>query len=211
MAAKTWSEKLGFSAGSVKNRLKRAQQKGIKAVLKQGNVVRFFTEKEVRQACADLLKALPRAGKDNFFEWEGGKYGTYNAWSKLLGFNGGTIKRRLNKQGKGEIKGRDVGNRISRFVSEKDVREVCSDLFMTIEEVRVQVKAVLAHHDIDNRQTLIQFGSDKFTKISFPPFGKGITVASAVLEEPVGNLTHAELHRIADVLFDKERSNSKRS
>ncbi len=88
----------------------------------------FYSEADVREACADLLQDLPRADESGFFEKEGVRYGTLNSLAKVLGApRGGGMDRKI-KSIIQPIKGRIKSGNIVNFYPEPAVREACADL-----------------------------------------------------------------------------------
>jgi hypothetical protein len=67
-------------------------------------------------------------------------------------------------------------------------------------EIKQRYLTALYSHGITDRQSLLAFGSKRFTKTVFPPFGKGIALASEILSEAVHPLKLEHLGHIADVL-----------
>jgi protoheme ferro-lyase len=68
------------------------------------------------------------------------------------------------------------------------------------ETTKLQYMAALASHGITDRQSLLTFGTHKFTNTDFPPFGKGNAFASEILGEYAKPFKLAHLERIADIL-----------
>ncbi len=167
------------------------------------------------------IKKYPQENKKGFISIDGTCYYTVSIWSRRFKEQGiriadQTISRRLHKAGKIGKDGRDRTGRtlIGAYFSEEDVREVCSDYFITIEETQDQARQILiaieetqdqarqilASKNVIDRQSLIRFGSDKFRRADFPPFGKGAAFAGAILGRTMRSIKTDDLHRIADIL-----------
>lgn len=71
---------------------------------------------------------------------------------------------------------------------------------LTEAEIKQQYLTAISSHGITDRQSLLVFGSEKFIKTDFPPFGKGKAFTSAILGEVVHILKLDHLERIADKL-----------
>jgi hypothetical protein len=94
----SWSIALKISQQATHRRLKDLE--ATKARSSNGNIQEFYEESVVREQCADLFEELPQADESGFFEKDGKKYGTVNAWARIINRHPATIKKRL-----GEIKG----------------------------------------------------------------------------------------------------------
>ena len=79
-----------------------------------------------------LRDALPSADIDGFFLIEGEKFGTVEAWTRVLGISSPPIVARIRKSKIKGITGRDPSNVIQKaaFYSEKVIRFICSDLLI---------------------------------------------------------------------------------
>lgn len=130
-ATPAWSKVLHIPAGTIRKKLARAGKQGIEAKRKNSKIFRFYSESDVRAACADLLKPLPQASEEGFFEFGGEKYGTVNAWYKVMPLAEGTIALRLRGKKPG-MKGRDLNSQIQIFYSETEVNDACADLLESI-------------------------------------------------------------------------------
>jgi hypothetical protein len=111
---RAWGKRFGLGQATIENRLEKisAQFKSIQGKSIEGGIRNFFAEADVLSACSDILKNLPQANVEGFFEKEGLRYGTKNAWSILLGVDGGSVHRGLKKAGVAGIDGKDVGGRV---------------------------------------------------------------------------------------------------
>ena len=116
--------------GTILKRLQKAGIVGITARNKVKHVLKnaFYSESDVRSACADFLADLPQADKSGFFEKDGIRYGVANAFSREFGLGDSTIKRKLEQFSIESIKGKDNSGHVADFYSEDDVRNVCAEL-----------------------------------------------------------------------------------
>ena len=124
----SWKKVLHISSSTIDKRLQKIKKQGIKARNKVGCATNFYSESDVREACADLLEDLPQADKSGFFEKDGVKYGTIKVWVYILEIVYPTIKRYLKKSKVQSIKGKSSVGSIRDFYSEPAVREACADL-----------------------------------------------------------------------------------
>jgi len=69
---------------------------------------------------------------------------------------------------------------------------------------------VLASQGITDRKSLMRFGSVKFAKEDFPPYGKGRALARAILGDTFDRLNLEQLGLIADILFGEQSEESKK-
>lgn len=130
-----WSKVLSISKSAIGYRLKKFKKQSIRGKGLRGQIFNFYSEPDVRSACADLLENdLLHADKDNFFEKDGKKYGTINAWSKNLMISSTPIISRLEKAQMQGIKGKDKGGRVCDFYLESDVRFVCTDILQDLHQ-----------------------------------------------------------------------------
>lgn len=123
-----WSKVLPISASSIIKHLHKFKIKSIKGRDNCGRITNFYSESDVRRACAEPLTEFPQANKYGFFEKDGEKYDTLESWSKALPISGPTIKGCLQKFKIKSIKGKDSRGRIFNFYSESDVHSACADL-----------------------------------------------------------------------------------
>jgi hypothetical protein len=87
----------------------------------------FYTEDEVRSACADLLNPLPRADEFGCIEQNGIRHFTLSTFSKMIeGTTEATIRSKINGFTVRSIKGRAKGGQVSEFYAEEDCRLICS-------------------------------------------------------------------------------------
>jgi hypothetical protein len=94
-----------------------------------GQRLKFFSEKDVRQACADILiPNLPKCGEDGFINVAGIRCGTKELWSRELAIAPRTILLRIRSNHIESIKGKDQGGHIQDYYSEPSIRELCADL-----------------------------------------------------------------------------------
>ncbi len=118
-----WARELNISYRSIKKRLFGIKE--IRGKSNKGGICDFYSESDIRNICADLLADLPKADENGFIEINGEKYGTIEAWARVLTISSNAIKKRLNElEG---IRGKDGGGRICEFYAGSIVRERCSD------------------------------------------------------------------------------------
>jgi len=87
----------------------------------------FYALSDVEVACADLLKEVPRAGGDGFFEADGERWGSSTALAKRLGICAETVTSRCDSSVRSR-EGKHRGGRICTYYSLSDVKRVCADL-----------------------------------------------------------------------------------
>jgi len=128
-SVRAWFILLSISEGSIKRSLKKAGCSLIRGRWHGGSITDFFSESDVRSACAELLKAeLPQADQSGFFERDMERWGTVRAWVRVLLISDGPIKRNLEKSNASSIRGRNLTGRILDYYSESTVRSACADL-----------------------------------------------------------------------------------
>ena len=130
-----WSKVLSLAEDTITSRLKHFEKNSIKGKSNKGQIRNFFSEIDVRIACADLLQPLSQADEDGFFEKDGIKYGTIKAWSKILPVSARTISSRLKQSKADSIKGKMISGNTFNFYSESDVRSVCADFLQGLPRV----------------------------------------------------------------------------
>ena len=113
---------------TINRRLKKAKIIGITGRDKANRIFNFHSETDVRATCADLLQNLPQTDESGFFEKDGKRYGTINAWSKEFVVVRHNIQRSLNKANTHSIVGKNNSGRKADFYSEEDIRSVCADV-----------------------------------------------------------------------------------
>ena len=114
----SWSRILPISESSVALRMKEAGIEGVKGKIR-GHVRLFYSQHDVRSACADLLQPLLQADESGFFEKDGNRYGTLSALGKVLDINSRTIQLKLESTAIKPVKGKDSQGKIGNFYSEK--------------------------------------------------------------------------------------------
>jgi len=133
---KTWAkyfekhEGVQISHATIRNRLKEARKIGKTARNKVGRLLKgaYFSERDVREACADILSAMPQADEKGFFVQDGVRHGTVNAWSRELGISEHSIILHLSSSSCHAIRGRSKTGNIRNFYPETMIRQVCADL-----------------------------------------------------------------------------------
>jgi hypothetical protein len=116
--------------GTIWRKLTEAGKAGVTAKDVMGRICKnaFFSEEDVRSACADVLSPLPQSDEYGFFEKEGVRYGNIRALSAVLGVSHTLINRRLKLRPIQSIKGRGANNKVLDFYPEESMREICTDL-----------------------------------------------------------------------------------
>lgn len=119
---------------TIRRRLSEAGKIGESGRNKIGRILKnaFYSEADVRLACADNLQPLLHADGSGFFMKDGQKYGTIGAWQEALGISPRAIKNRLKKAFKIGMKGKTRSGVVREFYSESTIRTVCADLIQDI-------------------------------------------------------------------------------
>jgi hypothetical protein len=119
---------LGISAPAITNRIRLSSLKSVRGRLLGGQLVRLYSEPQIRRLCANLLVSLPRVGSDGFVAINGVRHRTIRGFERILAISDSSIKSRLTSSGLRAIRGRSsIGNLIGLF-PEPAVRELCRDL-----------------------------------------------------------------------------------
>lgn len=119
---RAWAAEFRIELETIKTRIKGTGMMHYPGKGMGGNVSRFYSEPDIRKACADLL------GDDQSPKGSV-RYATISTWSEKLGVAAHLIKERLEKAGVIYRPARTTDDRICRFYSEPDVKRVCADLF----------------------------------------------------------------------------------
>lgn len=119
-----WAAELGISDTTIANKIK--ERPFIFGKTERGQVLKFFAETDVRQACTDLLVPLPQADRQGFIEIGGTKYGSAYAWKKFLGIAIRQSHKRLEELP--FIEGKDISGRILRYYAENEIRQAYAEL-----------------------------------------------------------------------------------
>jgi len=85
----------------------------------------FYLESEVREACADLFKVLPKADKYNLLIVDDETYGTIGGLSRNLGISMDIIQPRIQDVRLKPIRGKDKTGHIFDFYSLSEVSKLC--------------------------------------------------------------------------------------
>jgi hypothetical protein len=125
--AKAWSREMGISEITIVSRLRSANILSVEGKQAGGRPRKFYSESDVQNACAELLKPMPQADESGFFVLREIRYGTTSAWSSELGISSVSIETRLNAGALMPAKGKDVTGRIHMFFPEPAVRGLCAD------------------------------------------------------------------------------------
>lgn len=133
---KSWSEhfktheNILIGVETIRKRLRAAEADWMVGRDKMGRVSgnQFFSEANVRIACADLLQGLPQADESGFFHKDGTKYGTIYGWFCIFPISAGSIRGHLKKLKINSIPGRDKVGKPAKFYSENDIQLACGHL-----------------------------------------------------------------------------------
>ena len=131
----TWAEHFEKREGvrisdiTIRRRLKEAGKIGETARNKIGRLIRgaYFSEQDVREACANLLSPLPQANEKSFFMLDGVRHGTIEFWSMELGLDRPAFHLRLRERPIMPLQGRSKAGNLCKFYSEPQVRDLMSD------------------------------------------------------------------------------------
>ncbi|MEK7084308.1 MAG: DEAD/DEAH box helicase family protein [Patescibacteria group bacterium] len=91
-----------------------------------GVLATFYSLSDMREACADLLEKMPRAGKDGTFTADGEVWGTTQAVTRILGLSKAWVTSRGFRCRK--KKGKNQSGLVTDFYAVSDAKNVCSDL-----------------------------------------------------------------------------------
>ena len=125
---KAWAGVLGLSEGTLRKYLTSVE--GMTAKIHSGKIVErgFYAEADVRSACADLLRELPRADANGFIEVSTEnasiRHGTVYAWAKALSLSRKALGRVLaSHEG---VTARDTSGRVVEggFYPETIIRQL---------------------------------------------------------------------------------------
>jgi len=133
---KTWAkwfekhEGVRISGDTIRNRLKEAGRVGEDGRDKLGRLFKkvYYSEMDIREACASVLQTMPQADESGFFLIQGVRNGTARAWSREHGISEITILHRLETAGIIPVKGKDFQNKLRLFFAEPAVSKTCADL-----------------------------------------------------------------------------------
>lgn len=123
-----WIKELRLTGPAVVPRVKKSGIESIKLKSKMGHLRDYYSEPDIRSACADLLEELPQADESGLIQVNGAVYGTKASWSKVLKLQDGTIGKRLARVKTQPIEGRTAEGKRCKFYEEGVVRKVCGDL-----------------------------------------------------------------------------------
>ena len=119
---------MGISIPAIKPRLKNSAVVTIQGKDKNGHVLEFYPEPQVRELCADLLAQLPVADKSGYIEVSSIRHGCVKALSQTLGVSCPTIFSKIRRSGVAPVIGKLRGGQPCDFYPELRVRELCADL-----------------------------------------------------------------------------------
>jgi len=122
-----WSVEFNLARQTIEKRLNHIR--GLLGKATSGNLNIYYSESEVRKACADILRSLPEADEEGFFtDMEGKRYGTTNAWAKEFDLVGTTVATFLKDAE--SIPGRNAAGNTVCFYEEKLVRTAVERLLL---------------------------------------------------------------------------------
>ncbi len=119
---------LGIAGTTIQKYVERIGCKPVEGILSSGHKFNFYSEADVREACAELLKDLPQADEDGFFIKNSINYGNCSAWARSLNLQLATLINRVEKMGANSINGRLQDGQVVAFYTEADVRKACGEL-----------------------------------------------------------------------------------
>jgi len=123
-----WSQLFRIPGSTIRLHIKSHNSQGIKGKDKGGRIFDFYSETAIREICADLLKDTLQADEDGFFEKDGQKYATKEAWARSFGISASTISSRIKTHNPLSIKGKDKGGNTWDFYPESAIHEICADI-----------------------------------------------------------------------------------
>lgn len=136
-----WAQELGIASKSIKIRLQRPT--AITGRNAKGHIIydNFYSESNVRTACADLLRDVPKADSSGFFYLppsggdESEKYGSVKTWAREFNLNEKTLLRRL--QGNDAVTGKDSRGHVleNGFYAEQTIRQCCKDVMQDVPRI----------------------------------------------------------------------------
>jgi len=126
-AIANWSKELNISIPTIMRRMKENLPQSIKGKGRNGSIVDFYAEPDIRSLCADFL-APYQADKSGFFEQDGIRYGSVAIWSKELNISIPTIVEKIEKTRPKAVKGISRRGTIKDFYAEPDMRSLRADL-----------------------------------------------------------------------------------
>jgi len=122
---------------SIFNRLQKTEVIGVTARNRIGLLVKdaYYSENDVKSACHDLLKPMPKADESGFFVKDRIRYGTVHSWGEELNIVKNSIYRLLRKTKLQAVDGKDRCGKITKFYTEADIRSVCVHLLQDVPQV----------------------------------------------------------------------------
>jgi len=126
------ARELGISVPAIKARIRGMQGETFRMHNGRTLAKGFYSEREVREKCHDLLLDLPCADTSGFFRLGSEseiRYGTIKSWAHEMGTVSEASMRRRLKSVKG-ITGKDKGGRIDTdgFYTQEEINIACADL-----------------------------------------------------------------------------------
>jgi hypothetical protein len=128
-----WFEQKGvasISEEAIRHRLEKAKKVGLSVRDRLGRIFQNcnFSERDVREVCADLLSPMSQADGSGFFVLDGIRYGSVGSWFVELGLNQQSVGLRLQAIRGKSLLGKDGNGHIHGYYPEPDVLWVCADL-----------------------------------------------------------------------------------
>lgn len=117
-----WGKYLNLSEKIVTSRVKYLEN--VMGKLSDGNTAKFYPESCVKHACQDVLRSLPEAEKDGFFEQDGQKYGGVTAWARYFGIGGTTLRRWMQGENLKTLQGKNTNGRFMQFYLHSEIEEL---------------------------------------------------------------------------------------
>ena len=129
----TLSRLLGIGVQAIRSRVHKSGSAPILGKGKSGQFCDFYSEIEVRKACADLLASgLPEADGYGSLSINGVLYGTVASLSLRMGFSVLAVHSRVRGSKISSIRGKDKSGHVFEFYPEPEVRKACADLLASL-------------------------------------------------------------------------------
>jgi hypothetical protein len=127
-SVQAWSELLKIHPNTIRTYLKKSGKTPLRIRDSIGHPRAMFSEKDVLESVSALMRDLPQADENGFFEIEGRKYGTVENWQDVLGISASSVRNRLKRCKVEGVSGFERGGKIVTFYSEAAMRKLCADL-----------------------------------------------------------------------------------
>jgi hypothetical protein len=132
---KTWAdwfeknEGVNLGRKTIKDGLREIAANPCMGKDRHNHIAAFFSEADVRRACADLLNPeLIQCDADGFADINGVCHGTFNSLAKRLGLSESCVKHHFVSSGISPVRGKGRGSRMVNLWPEPKARELCVDL-----------------------------------------------------------------------------------